>query len=166
MKTAVIGSRSAVISNLEEYLPENCTEIVSGGAVGIDRCAAAFAREHGLTLTEFFPDYKKYGRAAPIVRNKQIVEYADLVLAFWDGMSKGTLSVIKYCEKSESPAPSSDFDVRIKIHPCGYTYLMKKIPRHVLQRCGKCDIIQTAKSRREPHEENENCLHARARFGE
>lgn len=99
MKVAVIGSRSAVIPDLETYLPPNCTEIVSGGAKGIDRCAAEFAKKKGLILTEFLPLYEKYGRAAPIVRNKQIVEYADCVLAFWDGISKGTFSVIRYCEK-------------------------------------------------------------------
>ena len=103
MKVAVIGSRNANISNLETYLSENCTEIVSGGAIGIDRCAAAFAKAHGLTLTEFLPQYKKYGRAAPIIRNKQIVEYADTVLAFWDGVSKGTSFTIRYCEKIGKP---------------------------------------------------------------
>ena len=46
------------------------------------------------------PEYERYGRGAPIVRNKQIVDYADEVVAFWDGKSKGTLSVIKYCEKT------------------------------------------------------------------
>ena len=44
-----------------------------------------------------------YGRAAPIVRNKQIVEYADEVIAFWDRRSKGTLSVIQYCKKTNTP---------------------------------------------------------------
>ncbi len=99
MKIAVIGTRSAAVSDLSAYLPKECTEIVSGGAAGIDQCAAAYARASGLLLTEFLPQYKKFGRAAPIVRNKQIVEYADAVIAFWDGASKGTLSVIRYCEK-------------------------------------------------------------------
>ena len=65
----------------------------------MDSYAAEYAKKNKLKLTEFLPEYKLYGRAAPIVRNKQIVEYADEVLAFWDGKSKGTLSVIKYCEK-------------------------------------------------------------------
>ncbi len=103
MKIAVIGSRNAVVGNLEAYLPEACTEIVSGGAKGVDRCAAEYAQLHGLKLTEFLPVYEKYGRAAPIVRNKQIAKYADAVFAFWDGTSKGTLSVIRYCEKIGKP---------------------------------------------------------------
>ena len=90
MIVAVIGSRKVKIENLEEYLPEDCDEIVSGGAVGVDSCAAAFARQKGIALTEFLPEYEKYGRGAPIVRNKKIVDYADKVIAFWDGQSKGT----------------------------------------------------------------------------
>jgi hypothetical protein len=73
---------------------------VSGGAKGIDECAAMYANAHDIKLTEFLPQYERYKRAAPIVRNKQIVDHADLVLAFWDGKSKGTESVIKYCEKT------------------------------------------------------------------
>ena len=99
MKIAVIGSRNLKVENLEEYLPADCAEIVSGGAKGIDECAAAFAATHDLKLTEFLPQYERYKRGAPIIRNQQIVEYADLVMAFWDGKSKGTLSVIRYCEK-------------------------------------------------------------------
>ena len=90
MKIAIIGSRNLTAENLGEYLPPECTEIVSGGAKGIDSCAADYARTNGLILTEFLPDYQKYGRGAPLIRNKQIVDYADLVIAFWDGKSKGT----------------------------------------------------------------------------
>ncbi len=103
MKIAVIGSKNAYIDDLTPYLPADCTEIVSGGAKGIDTCAAEYARAHGLLLTEFLPQYEKYSRAAPIVRNKQIVEYADAVIAMWDGSSKGTASVIRYCETVGKP---------------------------------------------------------------
>ena len=98
MKIAVVGSRNITVENLERYLTD-CTEIVSGGAIGVDSCAAEYAKERGLKLTVFLPRYDRYGRAAPIVRNKQIVDYADKVLAFWDGRSKGTLSVINYAKK-------------------------------------------------------------------
>ena len=99
MKIAVIGSRKIKIEDIGAHISGECIEIVSGGAEGVDTCAAEFARENGLKLTEFLPIYEKYGRAAPIVRNKQIVDYSDKVIAFWDGSSKGTASVIKYCEK-------------------------------------------------------------------
>ena len=103
MKLAIIGSRKITVKNIGEYIRADCDEIVSGGAVGVDTCAAEFALKKGIKLTEFLPIYEKYGRGAPIVRNRQIVDYADEVIAFWDGSSRGTLSVIKYCEKQGKP---------------------------------------------------------------
>ncbi len=99
MKVAVIGSRSRTVENLGLYLPPDTTEIVSGGAAGIDQCARAYALAHEIKLVEFRPDYAKYGRAAPIRQNDEIIAYADLVLAFWDGVSKGTDYVIQQCRK-------------------------------------------------------------------
>ena len=102
MKTAVIGSRSIKSLYLEGYLAD-AKEIVSGGAEGVDSCAANFAKSNGIKLTLFLPEYSRYGRAAPIVRNKKIVDYADKIVVFWDGVSRGTLSVIKYAEKLGKP---------------------------------------------------------------
>ena len=104
MRVAVIGSRGLQVNHLEDYLPEGVTEIVSGGAKGIDTCAKDYALRHGLKLTEFLPEYKKYGRGAPLRRNVAIIEYADLVLAFWDGRSRGTKYVIDNCKKRNIPA--------------------------------------------------------------
>ena len=106
MKIAVIGSRNVTVDHLGEYLEEyleDCEEIVSGGAIGVDTIAANYAKENGLLLTVFLPEYGRYGRAAPILRNQKIVDYADQILAFWDGRSKGTRSVIKYAEKTGKP---------------------------------------------------------------
>ena len=99
MKLAIIGSRTIKNIDIEKYIPENVCEIVSGGAVGVDTCAAEYARAHGIKLVEFLPQYELYGRGAPIIRNKKIVDYADRVLVFWNGNSKGTLSVISYAQK-------------------------------------------------------------------
>lgn len=103
MKVAVIGSRELQINHLEDYLPDHVTEIVSGGARGIDTCAKSYALRHGLKLTEFLPEYAKYGRGAPLRRNITIIEHADLVLAFWDGKSRGTKFVIDNCKKRNIP---------------------------------------------------------------
>jgi hypothetical protein len=102
MKIAVVGSRNIAVNNIGKYIP-HCDEIISGGAVGIDTCAAKYAQENGIKLTVIVPQYERYGRAAPIVRNKEIVDYADKIIAFWDGNSRGTLSVIKYAEKVRKP---------------------------------------------------------------
>lgn len=103
MKVAVVGSRNLRVDDLEKYLPEGVTEIVSGGARGIDTCAREYALSNGIKLTEFLPEYARYGRGAPLRRNLIIVEYADLVLAFWDGRSRGTKYVIDHCKKREIP---------------------------------------------------------------
>ena len=102
MKVAVAGSRSILKIDLAPYVTD-ATEIVSGGAKGVDSLAAAYAKAHGIKLTEFLPDYARFGRGAPIKRNYEIVDYADRVVVFWDGQSKGTLSVIKYAEKTGKP---------------------------------------------------------------
>jgi len=103
MKVAVIGSRGLSVPNLEKYLPEDTDEIVSGGARGVDTSAKEYALTHGLKLTEFLPEYDKFGRSAPLRRNITIIEYADLVLAFWDGKSHGTKFVIDNCKERGVP---------------------------------------------------------------
>ena len=74
MKVAVIGSRNLTVENIGDYLPNETTEIVSGGAKGIDTCARDYAVRHGLILTEFLPEYHKYGRRAPLIRNDRIID--------------------------------------------------------------------------------------------
>lgn len=103
MKVAVIGSRGLRVDNLEKYLPKETTEIVSGGAVGIDTCAKEYAIKNNIKLTEFLPEYEKYGRSASLKRNLLIIDYADYVLAFWDGKSHGTKYVIDNCKKKNKP---------------------------------------------------------------
>ena len=103
MRVAIIGSRTLTVTNLEEYLPNDVTEIISGGARGIDTSAHQYAKAHGIKLTEYLPEYELYGRAAPIRRNVTIICNADLVLAFWDGKSRGTAFVIEECKKRKIP---------------------------------------------------------------
>ena len=98
MIVAIVGSRELWVRNLGKYLPEGVTEIVSGGAKGVDTCAREYALAHGIPLREFLPDYKQYGRSAPLRRNLSIIQNADLVLAFWNGTSRGTKFVIDYCK--------------------------------------------------------------------
>ena len=98
MKIAIVGSRGIDNVDVAKYVSPN-DEIVSGGARGIDTCAREFAQKHRIKLTEFLPEYNKYGKTAPLKRNIQIIEYADMVLAFWDGKSLGTKFVIDNCKK-------------------------------------------------------------------
>lgn len=106
MRIAVIGSRGIDESAYEilcKNIPSNCTEIVSGGADGIDSLAERYAHENHLKLTIFYPDYKTYGKKAPLIRNIQIIEYAQSVVAFWDGKSKGTAHTVSECIRINLP---------------------------------------------------------------
>ena len=101
MKLAIIGSRSIEIENIEDYITDEVSEIVSGGARGVDSCAREYAMKRGISLVEFLPDYKRYGKGAPLRRNEEIAKYADGVLAFWDGCSKGTAYTLRCFEKEK-----------------------------------------------------------------
>ena len=111
MRVAIVGSRSFEKFDLREKaytllcenIPANTTEIVSGGATGIDTLAEVYAAEHHLPTKIFLPDYNAYGKRAPIVRNDQIVAYAQYVLAFWDGNSRGTAYTVATCIREGVP---------------------------------------------------------------
>lgn len=108
MKIAIVGSRKisdaeAVYKIISESIPPECTEIVSGGAVGVDRLAERYAEEKGIGIKRFLPDYEKYGHSAPLRRNIQIVEYADIVYAFWDMESRGTKHTLNKCMEKGKP---------------------------------------------------------------
>lgn len=106
MRIAIIGSRKApahIVSLIMAHLPRHASEIVSGGASGVDTAAAKVAFRLSIPLRIFAPDYKAYGKAAPLKRNEQIVAYADEVLAFWDKESAGTRHVIAACVKAGKP---------------------------------------------------------------
>lgn len=77
--------------------------IVSGGCRGADALGEAYARAHGISVKRFPADWKAYGRAAGPIRNAQMAEYASqekgILLAFWNGTSRGTASMIRLAEK-------------------------------------------------------------------
>ena len=100
MRLAIIGSRSIKSIPFEDFVPNEVTEIVSGGACGVDSAAKEFARKNGIAIIEFLPKYSIYGKAAPIKRNEEIVAYADEAIAFWDGKSRGTEYTIRLFKKS------------------------------------------------------------------
>ena len=90
-------------SRIDEILKGEKDEIIiiSGHCSGIDLMGERYAEENGFKVEIFLPEWEKYGRAAGPIRNKKMVERADLVIAFWDGISKGTKSLIKYAQISK-----------------------------------------------------------------
>ena len=119
MKVAIVGSRNLSIKYINHYFPQGMQidEIISGGAKGIDACAKHYAHDNRIPYTEVLPEYKRYGRAAPIIRNRKIVDMADHVIIFWDGESRGTNSVLDYCYKSDTPCSVFQFKI-IGGDPC------------------------------------------------
>ena len=99
MKLLIAGSRSITDIDLEKYIPEGVTAIISGGAKGIDTLAEEYADKNGIPKIIVKPQYNLYGRAAPIKRNYEMVDMADSVLILWDGISKGTKSTLDYAKK-------------------------------------------------------------------
>lgn len=99
MKLLIIGSRSIKSFDFSEHVFEGVDTVISGGASGIDSLAERYADEHRLSKYIIRPRYDLYGRAAPLVRNKAMVEMCDAILAIWDGKSRGTLSTVEYAKK-------------------------------------------------------------------
>lgn len=103
MKIGIVGSRNYsklnLVRNFVENLPKD-TIIVSGGANGVDFTAVRTAVINNFEWKEFLPDKKKYGLPrAFFVRNKEIVDFSDFIVAFWNGESGGTYHTIEYAKK-------------------------------------------------------------------
>ena len=108
MKVIIAGSRniSVTTSEISQYLGDvlsSVTEVVSGGATGIDTSGENFAREFKLPITRFLPDWDTHGRAAGPLRNKKMAQYGDVLLLIWDGSSKGSKSMKSEMKKLNKP---------------------------------------------------------------
>jgi hypothetical protein len=99
MKTIIAGSRNIIDYSLvlDAYnkAPFAITEIVSGGARGVDKLGEEVARNKGLPIKIFPADWTKYGNRAGPIRNAEMAKYADALIAVWDGQSKGTFNMIQ-----------------------------------------------------------------------
>lgn len=77
--------------------------IIQGGADGTDSLAKRYAKEKKLKYEEYPADWKKYGKAAGPIRNKAMSEVGDVLIAFWNGKSKGTKNMIETAKKRGLP---------------------------------------------------------------
>jgi hypothetical protein len=100
VKIIIAGGRTFNNYNL---LSESCDkalslqkeiEIVSGTANGADKLGEKYAKEKGYSLKQFPADWNKHKKAAGYIRNEEMAKYADALIAFWDGKSKGTKHMI------------------------------------------------------------------------
>jgi hypothetical protein len=101
VKVIVAGSRTGITQDLvEKVINEfglDITEIVSGGARGVDTYGELWAQDRDIPITRFKPDWGQ-GRTAGKERNWDMGHYADALIAVWDGMSPGTAHMIAVAE--------------------------------------------------------------------
>ncbi len=105
MKVMFCGSRS-INPDMDEVV-DRCgfyvTDVISGGARGVDKAAEYWAKRNGIPTTIILPDWDTYGKSAGFRRNIEMVECADAVVAVWDGVSRGTAHSIDYAKKRGKP---------------------------------------------------------------
>ena len=105
MKCIIAGSRSItdygpVVAGVEASgFADKITEVVCGGAPGVDRNGQRWAEEHGIEIAEFAPDWSTYGKAAGPFRNEAMAKYADALVLVWDGKSKGSADMLRQAKK-------------------------------------------------------------------
>jgi hypothetical protein len=85
------------------------TEVVSGGARGIDTFGEIYAIKRNIQIKRFPANWGEYGRAAGPMRNEEMAQYADALLAIWDGKSRGTAHMIKAMGSLGKPVKVLEF---------------------------------------------------------
>lgn len=114
IKLAIVGSRTfkdytKFVTDVNRALDDwglsisNISTIVSGGAKGADTLAEQFAINNNIGITRHFPDWKKYGRAAGLMRNTDIINNSDYVIAFPSRYGKGTQDSIRKAQNFNPP---------------------------------------------------------------
>lgn len=92
------------INNLAHGIyADKAISIVTGMAPGADLLAYYFAVKHNVVAHKFPADWNKHGKSAGMIRNKQMGDFADGLLAFWDGKSRGTKQMIEYMQSLRKP---------------------------------------------------------------
>lgn len=82
---------------------DKAISIVTGMAKGADSLGYYFAIKNNVVAYKFPADWTKYGKSAGMIRNKQMGDFADGLLAFWDGKSRGTKQMIEYMDSLHKP---------------------------------------------------------------
>ena len=104
--TRTFNSYQTLKNTLDSYLStiDDDVRFISGGAQGADSLALAYAQNHRIPCIVIYADWNTYGKSAGPIRNKRMLEEAmhdnPVVIAFWDGISKGTKNMIDLAEKN------------------------------------------------------------------
>ncbi len=109
MKLIIADSRTlpgplAQVGMAIQYFGLEPSEVVSGVAEGVDTAGGEeWAKHHRVPITAFLPDWDLHGRSAGVIRNLEMAEYADALLAVWDGESRGTAHMVEAMETLWKP---------------------------------------------------------------
>ena len=101
MRTIIAGSRDYEFVGEDVALLDGMTitEVVCGGARGADECGRQWAVDRSIPVKMFPADWVTHGRSAGPIRNRKMAEYAERLVAFWDGESRGTRHMIEVARK-------------------------------------------------------------------
>lgn len=77
-----------------QNLPKHDTAILDGKARGPDSIGGLYAKEKGYRILEFPANWDEHGKAAGFIRNEEMAKNATHLIAFWDGVSRGTKDMI------------------------------------------------------------------------
>lgn len=111
-------NRKLLADTLNDYvesLPDSyAVSLVSGMAKGADLMAWDFGRENNIEMHAFPADWETHGRGAGFIRNVQMAEFADALIAFWDGESRGTKHMIQTMNERSKPVTVIPYSQTVK----------------------------------------------------
>lgn len=119
-RIVVAGCRDYTDYNEAKVFIEDCLKqfrsndifiLISGTCRGADQLGEQFAKENGWVVECYPADWKKYGRAAGPIRNKQMIDICDFAICFWDGKSRGAGSLIQYAQHINKPIAIKRIDI-------------------------------------------------------
>ena len=103
MKVIVAGSRNLKCKDLIfkklDVMKDKIDEVVCGEATGVDTIGKEWAIKNEITVKSFPAEWDTYGKMAGIIRNMDMGDYADYLIAFWDGESRGTKNMFTYMQQ-------------------------------------------------------------------
>ena len=104
-KIGIVGSRTfndlvRLTKVMMQFTPK---AIISGGARGADYLAKIYAQNQNIKYIEFPAEWDKYGKSAGYRRNVDIVNASDIIVAFWDGTSRGTKHIMDIAREYNKP---------------------------------------------------------------